>query len=122
MTEIQLKKLLCQLHESQIQNSLLEECLSVSEKNPGILPYNDSFQFRIIEETLNLLSKNEKFVIETHLVYHYTWSETVKLFIETNGKEGERSERTLKRIQSRALKKIIDFINRSPLREYFRET
>ena len=44
-------------------------------------------------------------MIETHLVNYQTWTETTKLFTEENG---ERSEKTLKRIQSRALKKMVD--------------
>lgn len=122
MTEVQLKKILRQLHAAQIHDSLIEECLTLSESNHTVLQYSDSFQFRIIEETLNILSQNEKFIIETHLVYHHTWTETSKLFSESNGENCERSERTLKRIQSRALKKMVDFINRSPLKDCFSET
>lgn len=122
MTEIQLKKLLRQLHAAQIQNSLLEECLEISKNNLKTLPYDGNVQFRIIEETLKILNQNEKFVIETHLVYHHTWIETMMLFSEQNKPDCERSERTLKRIQSKALKKMVSFINCSPLKEYFHET
>lgn len=122
MTEVQLKKLLRQLRAEQIQDSLLEECLILKESAHGILQYSDCFRFKIIEQTLNILSPNERFVIETHLVDHQTWTETTRLFSERNGENCERSERTLKRIQSRALKKMVGFINRSPLKECFRET
>lgn len=122
MTEIQLKKLLRQLHAAQIQDSLLEECSKISKSNPETLPYSGNVQLRIIVETLNILSRNERFVIETHLVYHHTWTETMTLFSEENGPGCGRSERTLKRIQSRALKKMVNFINRSQLKEYFHKT
>lgn len=122
MTEIQLKKLLRQLHAAQIQDSLLEECSKISKSNPETLPYSGNVQLRIIGEILNILSRNERFVIETHLVYHHTWTETMTLFSEENGPGCERSERTLKRIQSRALKKMVNFINRSQLKEYFHKT
>lgn len=122
VTEVQLKKLLWQLRAEQIQDSLLEECLISKESTHGILQYSDRFQFKIIEQTLNILSPNEKFVIETHLIDHQTWTETTRLFTEKYGENCERSERTLKRIQSRALKKMVSFINRSPLKECFRET
>ena len=85
-------------------------------------PYSGNVQLRIIGETLNILSRNERFVIETHLVYHHTWTETMTLFSEENGPGCGRSERTLKRIQSRALKKMVNFINRSQLKEYFHKT
>lgn len=122
MTEIQLKKLLCQLHAAQIQDSLLEEYSERSKDNSDCYSYKENIQFRIIEEILNILSRNERFVIETHLVYHHTWPETILLFAEKSEPGCERSERTLKRIQSSALKKMVNFINHSPLKEYFRET
>lgn len=118
MTEIQLKRLLRQLHAAQIQDFLLEECSEISKSNPEALPYSGNVQLRIIGETLNILSWNERFVIEIHLVYHHTWPETMTLFAEETGPGCERFERTLKRIQSRALKKTVNFINRSPLKEY----
>lgn len=121
MTEAQLKKILRQLHAAQIQDSLLEEYSEISKNNPENHLYKENAQFRIIEKTLNILSRNERFIIETHLVYHHTWLETTMLFKEKSGLVGERSERTLKRIQSSALKKMVSFINRSSLKEYFQE-
>lgn len=116
------KKLLRQLHAAQIQDSLLEEYSEISKDSSENHSYKGNAQFRIIEETLNILSRNERFVIETHLVYHHTWSETMMFFAEKSGPGCERSERTLKRIQSSALKKMVNFINLSPLKEYFHET
>lgn len=84
VTEVQLKKLLWQLRAEQIQDSLLEECLISKESTHGILQYSDRFQFKIIEQTLNILSPNEKFVIETHLIDHQTWTETTRLFHRKN--------------------------------------
>lgn len=122
MTEIQLKKLLRQLYAAQIQDSLLEECSKITKTNQANIQYSENIQFKILGETLNILSWSERFVIETHLVYHHTWSETTELYAKEIGREYEKSERTLKRIQSRALKKIADFINDSPLKTYFYET
>ena len=47
--------------------------------------------------------------------------EKMVIFSEKYGQGYERSERTLKRIQSSALKKMVDFINQSSLKEYFHE-
>lgn len=91
MTEIQLKKLLRQLHAAQIQDSLLEEYSEISKDSSENHSYKGNAQFRIIEETLNILSRNERFVIETHLVYHHTWSETMMFFAEKSGPGCERS-------------------------------
>ncbi|MFQ9704497.1 MAG: hypothetical protein ACLR0U_25750 [Enterocloster clostridioformis] len=96
MTEIQLKKLLRQLPCSANTGFSSEECSKISKSNPETLPYSGNVQLRIIGETLNILSRNERFVIETHLVYHHTWTETMTLFSEENGPGCGRSERTLK--------------------------
>ncbi len=122
MTEIQLKELLRQLHAARIEDSLLEECLKISKDGSENLPCKDNVQLRIIGETLNILNRNERFIIETHLVHHHTWAETMAIFSEKSGQGRDRSERTLKRIQSGALKKMVNFINHSPLKEYFHET
>lgn len=121
MTETQLKKLLQQLHAAKIQASLLEECSNCCKDNDTILQYAKHLQLKILTDTMNILSHNEKFVIESHLIYHHTWIETTKLFSEVYGKNCELSERTLKRIQSKALKKMVTFINGSPLKNYFDE-
>lgn len=121
MTEKQLKKLLSQFNATQIEISLLEECSRLSKNTSEDLLYHGNIQFRIIRETLNILNRNERFIIENHLICHHTWSETTILFAKETGAKGERSERTLKRIQSRALKKMVSFINNSQLKEYFHE-
>jgi hypothetical protein len=121
MTEVQLKNLLRQLHAAQIQNSILEKCQVLDERNNSEQQTCSNLQIEILENALDILKYDEKFIIETHLVYQYTWPETTKLFSEKYGKEYERSERTLKRIQSKAIKKLLDFINHSLLKNYFDE-
>lgn len=121
MTDIQLKKMLWQLHAARIEASLLEECLETSKNNPGDFLLKKNSTFKIIEETLNILNQKERLIIETHVIRHHTWAETMVIFSEKNGQGYERSERTLKRIQSSALKKMVDFINQSSLKEYFHE-
>lgn len=121
MTEIQLKKLLRQLHTVKIQNSILKEYQVLEEKDNSGVQGCSYMQMKILEDTLDILKYDQKFIIKTHLIDHYTWSETTKLFAEKYGKEYERSERTLKRIQSRAIKEILDFINNSSLKNYFGE-
>lgn len=121
MTEIQLKKTLRNLKAAKIRYLLLEECLQGSKCKNEVSQYKESFKIRVMEQTLNILNRYEKFVIEMHLVEQYTWIETVKLFSEKYGMEEERSERTLKRIQQKGLKKMVDFINDSTLNECFCE-
>ena len=56
MTEIQLKKLLRQLYAAQIQDSLLEECSKITKTNQANIQYSENIQFKILGETLNILS------------------------------------------------------------------
>ena len=71
---------------------------------------------------LNLLKEEHKFVIEKHLIQHYVWKETLELFEEKWGVMNSRSERTLKRMQSEGLEKILEFIKTSKLESYFQES
>lgn len=121
MTEIQLKSLLRQLHAEQIQNSILKKCQVLDERDNSEQQTYGDLQIRILEDALDILKYDERFIIETHLIYQYTWIETTKLFSEKYGKTYERSERTLKRIQNTAIKKLLYFINNSLLKNYFNE-
>ena len=93
MTEIQLKKLLRQLYAAQIQDSLLEECSKITKTNQANIQYSENIQFKILGETLNILSWSERFVIETQLIYHHRWSETTELYARAIGREYGTSER-----------------------------
>ncbi|MDE7324572.1 MAG: hypothetical protein K2N73_18000 [Lachnospiraceae bacterium] len=121
MTEEQLKNLLKHLHMMQAQCLLLEEYSTICKELKTISQNNKGIQTKIIKDTINILNPYEKFVIEMHLIYHHTWMETTKMFSEQYGKNCERSERTLKRIQSRGLKKMLNFINNSSLKDCFDE-
>ena len=60
----------------------------------------------IIEAWLNLLTDEERFVIENHLVAGTTITKLLLLYENKWGKIQARDERTLKRIQANAISKI----------------
>ena len=65
---------------------------------------------RLIESAFSVLDKKELFIIENHLINHETWIATEKLMQDYFGLEYYRSDRTLKRMQNRALEKMVIFI------------
>ena len=65
----------------------------------------------MIKDVCNILEDEEKFIIQTHLICHHTWTETTEMFSKKFGYEKERSERTLKRFQNKAIQKMLVLIN-----------
>lgn len=72
-----------------------------------------STKIAIIDGWLKILRPNERFVVREHIINDNNWEHVVGLFKKEWGKEDlARSERTLKRYQAAALKKIVQFANR----------
>lgn len=115
MTEIQLKKTLRDFDIIQKKIKLQKQRQDIYG-NAGTMPAykNDELRAMVIADVMDILCMEEVFVIQTHLIEHHTWTETTELFSKKYGREKERSERTLKRIQNRAVKKMLDFINSLP--------
>ena len=111
MDERQLKKYLYDFYSLEAESKLLKTCIHTYNNTPMLPLYK--------EDAKAILNKTELFVIETHLIKHCTWSETAKLFSIEYGKEMERSERTLKRLQNKALKKMLKLINELPVQNHF---
>lgn len=113
VTEKQLKEILYTFKSLQVQRELLQEYTSLDVVLDNKSEYKNEFiQWDIIIGSLTVLNEKEQFVIENHLINQKTWSKTVQLFDKQWGIEDGRSERTLMRIQQRALKKMTEFINR----------
>lgn len=81
-----------------------------------------SLLIEMIETCLTVLTDEERFVIETHLIKNYTWLQIESLFEQQWGPEHMRSERTLKRMQKNALCKIADFMNNYEIEKYVLKT
>lgn len=111
MTESQLKTYLLDFKSIQITASLWNShpALRSSVENQKIYE-NLLLQVAVLENALIILDPVERFIIETHLIEHKTWDETAGIFEEKCGIQNGRSERTYKRLQAKALKKIFTFI------------
>lgn len=112
VTENQLKESLYTFKSLQAQKKLLQEYTYPEVILDIESEYKSQFiQWDIIAGSLIILNEKERFVIENHLINQKTWSKTAQLFDKQWGIEDGRSERTLMRIQQRALKKMTQFIN-----------
>lgn len=122
MTETELKKILRDFHSIKAQVEILKNCLDIRKDESTLMRYEKwSLQVKILMDSIAILSEVENFVIDTHLVCHHTWIDTTKLFSEKFGNSNGKSERTLKRIQRRAIKSMLKFINGLPIEIYFDE-
>lgn len=77
-----------------------------------------SKQCRALEEVrdrtdcwLELLPREERFIVQTHLVDGLDWAKTIVEHEKLWGIMNGRSERTLKRIQAKAICRIADCLN-----------
>ncbi len=123
MTKTEVKNLLFSYQQLVMKQKIWKECLKISNDICLKKDYQKNLlQLNIINESLNLLKEEHKFVIEKHLIQHYVWKETLELFEEKWGVMNSRSERTLKRMQSEGLEKILEFIKTSKLESYFQES
>lgn len=68
---------------------------------------------------LALLSDDEKFVVETHLIKGCDWIRVVDEYKKSRGIECEKTERTLKSYQKRALEKMTLLVLKNG--KYYRE-
>lgn len=108
MTELFLKKLLQEFLVMQEKETLLRhysEFLSLPEVK------TQELEIRVLKSAMSILTEKELFIIKNHLILHNTWPETHDLYEERYGRENSYSDRTLKRIQNKALKRMVNFIN-----------
>ncbi len=105
MKECDLKSLLRNFQSIQIQVQYLKENNKETEK------YKEKiFIYNLLCSALDVLDEKERFIIETHIIKHYTWTETLDKWSLSFGLSYIRSDRTLKRMQNQALQKMIIFI------------
>ena len=109
MTKDELKSQLRNLRNMQVQLEYLKKLLDDQNVLQTTLREKEGM-IRLIESAVTTLDMKERFIIETHLINRETWLETSKKMLDCFGTEYLRSERTLKRLQNRALEKIIAFM------------
>lgn len=64
-----------------------------------------------IDSFFSALSVNEAFVIRHHVMEGLDWPQTITLYTEKWGKEAEKSLRSMKSLQEKALRKIARLLN-----------
>lgn len=122
MTEQGLKRLLYQFDASKRQVEQLKNSPGLLQDMAALSSYGrQSCQIKFLTGAMRILSRQEMYVVKTRLMCHNTWADTTSMFEEKYGVSMARSERTLKEVQSRALKKMTDFINRMPTGDCFEE-
>lgn len=115
MTEQGLKQLLYHFDAAQKQVEQLKDSPELFQDISALSRYGrQSCQIRFLTGAMRVLSKQELYVVETRIMRHNTWAETTSMFEKQYGSMNARSERTLKGVQDRALKKMTAFINRMP--------
>ena len=72
----------------------------------------------IIRSCLHILTAEERFIIQLHLIQQFNWRQRLALYEQHSGKSCCKSDRTLKRIQSTAINKITRFMERSDIEQY----
>lgn len=120
MTEIQLKKILKDFNTMQKTIQIQEHCLN-TYMNPNIMHdcKKNKFIIKVITDVMDILSTTEIFIIKSHLINKNTWAETTELYSKAYGRNMAKSERTLKRMQSQAIKKMLEVINNLPAGNIF---
>ncbi len=121
MTEEQLRQYLQDFDTYKIQVQTWKQCLAY-DKNHSEMPakiMRQLLRIEILEKALEILESQEQLVIKTHLILKNTWDVTYAVCEDAWGSENGRSLRTLKRMQSRGLQRMLAFIIHSDLEKYF---
>lgn len=121
MTEEKLKTWLQNLETIKTQIHAWNKCLDYQNEKDGLQQKSKkkSLQVELLTEGLRILDSKERFVIEIHLISKKTWEKTCELYEDKWGIQNGRSIRTLKRMQNRGLKKLLEFIKKSELEDIF---
>ena len=119
MTEETVKEFLKSYSELKAKRDVIDKIQKYSHDDFNDNEYSQlMIKIQIIESVLEILTEDEKKVILLHLINNIKWTEIEKLFEIQVGTEFNYSERTFKRIQKNALKKMENFIAKNKLEQY----
>lgn len=119
MTEEAIKSFLKSYSELKARRDILDKIQSYSRDMDESNTYSQlMIKIQIIESSLEILTEDEKQVILLHLINNVKWTEIEELYEKQVGMELNYSNRTFKRIQKNALKKIEDFISKNKFEQY----
>ncbi len=68
-------------------------------------------QLRLIDSLYVLLSEDEKFIIQRHMIDGLDWPRVIKEYVDKWGIENEKSTRSFQIYQTKGLRKIANVIN-----------
>lgn len=89
--------------------------MHIRRTDPQAYPYDRLAELNtrvtMIESWISMLPESEGFAIRRHLADRLDWVQVVHEYKEKWGEVNARSERTLVRYQTRALKRIERFVN-----------
>lgn len=124
MTIASVKALIISLPKLKSRKRILSKFIELSAENDQKRQETEQeyreiiFKIQILEASLMILTQEESNIVYMHIMQGYTWNEIMKVYEKMYEKEFRRSERTLKRIQETALKKIVQFIEETKVEEY----
>lgn len=116
------KVFLAKYKELEFEKAVLEQALA--EQNDECILKRLKIlatQIKTLEECFSILNSEELFVVEKHVLLNNTWKTVIELYEETFGQKNAKAERTLKRIQANAIKKIHTLIVKTNTVIYFRQ-
>lgn len=123
MTEEAVKRLLQSYSELKARKDILDKIQNYSHNADNREEYSPIvIKIQIIESALEILKEDERKIVSWHLVDRIKWSEIEKMYEEEVGTELNYSERTFKRIQKNALKKMGLFLPEGEFKEYINES
>lgn len=108
-----IRAVICKYAEYMAEAKLYKKWLSQGE-DPETKSHLALLEVKIavIDAWMLLLSADEKFVVDKHLIEQLEWPRVVFEYRERWKREFERTERTLQIYQASALAKIADFTKR----------
>ena len=99
------------LHKMQNDSAHMKDNRAVLERHSDEL----LLKKETVESWLQLLTTEELFLVRTHLIQGLDWAKTIVEHERMWGIMNGRSERTLKRIQSKAVDRIVACMNQIEL-------
>lgn len=123
MTEETVKEFIKSYSELKAKRDIIDKIQKYSHNDFNDNEYSQlMIKIQIIESALEILTEDEKKVILLHLIDNIKWTEVERLYEKQVGMEFNYSERTFKRIQKNALKKIGEFIRKNDFERYIVQT
>lgn len=119
MTDEAIKEFIKSYPELKAKRDILDKIQNYAQGTEHNKEYSQiAIKIQIIESALGILKADEKKIVLWHLIDEITWNEIENLYEEQVGTAYNYSDRTFKRIQENALKKMKAFFSKGEFKEY----